>query len=85
MRVNTMESKPFLKIGNYTINPAAIVCIDWDYHYTDEQTICIYLQSQVEQNTICFAKESPEGKVLRKYFDSTMQHVDLIAIFGEPE
>lgn len=80
-----MESKPFLKLGKYTINPAAITCIDWDYHYTGEPSICIYLQSRVEQNTICFAKDSPEGKALKQYFDATIQHIDIVAIFGEPQ
>lgn len=76
-----MEPKPFLKIGDYTINPNAIAFIHWSYPY-----ISIQMQSATQEGTfINFEADSPEGKALRKYFDSTMQHVDLIQIFGEPE
>lgn len=73
--------QPFLKIGDYTINPNAIAFIHWSNPY-----ISVVMQHPTNNGAfINFEADSPEGKALRKYFDSGMQHVDLVLIFGESE
>lgn len=89
-------TNPFLKLGNLTINPMSIVYINWDLKIpkqyrnddTEQSEVVIYLRVTVGEvplfgsKEIRFDSDSPEAVALRRYFDSSLTHVDLVALYG---
>lgn len=88
---------PLLKLGNLTINPMSIAYINWDLKIpkryrgddAEQSEVVIHLRVTVGEAPLFGSKEIrfdsnlPEAVALRRYFDSSLTHVDLVAFYGE--
>lgn len=83
----------FLKLGKYTINPAAITYIDWDYQHQDFvrdkpiHKVKIYFNIPADDSifTIAIDADSLEAKALAQHFANPNFGLDLLLLYGDED